>query len=182
MRLALFLLFALAAPVRAQDGFCPALPDRTAQVDAIYSDIARAGGAAEAQFLSNQLWQIWLAAPDSRAQALLDQGMERRARGDFAGSIAILDELVAYCPDYAEGWNQRAFAAFLARDFAAALPDIDAALSREPRHLGAMTGKALTLFGLGRDDEAQEVLRAAVALNPFLAERALITEPPGEDI
>ena len=33
-----------------------------------------------------------------------------------------LDELIAYCPDYAEGYNQRAFAEYLRFNYSAAIP------------------------------------------------------------
>jgi hypothetical protein len=49
-------------------------------------------------------------------------------------------------------------------------------------HLGALTGKALTLIAMDRRDEAQDVLRAALAINPWLSERALLDEPDGTDI
>jgi hypothetical protein len=45
-----------------------------------------------------------------------------------------------------------------------------------------LSGKALTLMGLGRDAEAQTVLRAALALNPWLEERALLVTPPGVEL
>ena len=94
----------------------------------------------------------------------------------------MLDDLVAYCPDYAEGFNQRAFAAFLAEDYAAALTDLDMALAIMPDHVAALSGKALTLMGLGRHDEAQVVLREALKLNPWLGERALLVDPPGQEL
>ena len=62
------------------------------------------------------------------------------------------------------------------------MTDLERALEINPTHVAALSGKALTLMGLGRDDEAQEVLRAALALNPWLSERSLLQEPPGEDI
>ena len=58
----------------------------------------------------------------------------------------------------------------------------DRALEFRPRHLGALSGKALTLMGLGRHDEAQLLLREAVKINPWLAERRLLTEPAGQDL
>jgi len=108
--------------------------------------------------------------------------MRQRARFDLLGARDTLDQLVAYCPEYAEGYNQRAFARFLRADYQLALDDLDIALGLSPRHTGALTGKALTLIRLGRDPEAQAILREAVALNPWLNERALITDPVGEDI
>ena len=92
------------------------------------------------------------------------------------------DALIAYCPDYAEGYNQRAYASFLRRDYPAALVDLEMALNIMPNHIAALSGKALTLIGMGRAAEGQEALRAALALNPWLSERALITEPAGTDI
>lgn len=174
-----FLMF--AGPVWAQD-ICPPVPDHAAERARIMVVLANARDQTEAQFMTNQLWQLWTDAPDDRAQALLDDGMQRRLEADYAGSRAVLDDLVTYCPDYAEGFNQRAFSAFLAQDYAAALADLDVALRIMPDHVAALSGKALTLMGLGRQDEAQEVLRAAVKLNPWLGERALLVEPPGTEL
>ena len=177
----LIALILLAGPVWAQD-ICPAVPDHTAERAQIMAVLAHARDETEAQFMADRLWQIWTDAPDAKAQALLDEGMQRRLDYDFAGSRAVLDDLIAYCPDYAEGWNQRAFAAFLAQDYPAALADLDVALGIMPDHVAALSGKALTLIGMGRNDEAQDVLRAALDLNPWLGERALLVEPPGQDI
>ena len=132
--------------------------------------------------LTDQLWALWTDAPDTRAQALLDTGMRQREAFNLMASRNTLDELVAYCPDYAEGYNQRAFSKYLQQDFAAALVDLDRAIALVPNHIAAISGRGLTLMGLGRHDEAQEALRAALALNPWLAERSLITEPIGTDI
>jgi tetratricopeptide (TPR) repeat protein len=174
------ILFALcllvAAPARAAD--CPPVPDRAAEFDALVVDLQAAKGEAQARDISARMWEIWTDAPDSLAQSLLDRGMGLRGAGDFAGSAAVLGDLVEYCPAYAEGWNQRAFARFLSRDFEAALADLDAALALSPRHLGALSGRALTLLGLGRTDEARAALNAALAINPWLAERRL-ADPGG---
>ena len=72
------------------------------------------------------------------------------------------------------GVNQRAFIYFLREDFAAALPDLDRTLVLSPRHIGALTGRALTLSALGRNAEATLSLRQALELNPWLSERHLL--------
>lgn len=161
---------------------CPALPDRGVETAALYDRLTISGGPTEAQVLSSLLWRIWLAAPDANAQGLLDRGMQARVAGDLVESVAVLGELIAYCPTYAEGWNQRAFSAFLARDYAAALGDLDQALAIEPRHLGALTGRAMTYLGLQREREAERDLRAALRLNPWLAERQLLDGMAGTDL
>lgn len=135
-----------------------------------------------AQEISQSLWQLWATAPDAQSQELLDRGMTQRGAFDFLGAIETFDRLIAYCPDYAEGWNQRAFVSFLQQDYEPALRDLDQALALDPDHIAALSGKALTLFGLGRDDDGQRVLRQALDLNPWLGERALLRPVPGKDI
>lgn len=170
----------IAAPAFGAD--CPPPTNHSKEIAGIIEALPLAETEMEGRALSQQLWPLWLDAPNAQAQALLDEGMSRRSVYDFLGARDVLGRLIDYCPDYAEGYNQRAFASYLAQDFAAALIDLDRALAINPNHVAAMSGKALTLMGLGRSDEAQEVLRAAVALNPWLQERALLTEPMGTEL
>lgn len=170
----------LAAPAAASE--CPAPPDHSEATDALIEQIKVAPDARTAKIISNDLWQYWADAPDEVAQEILDQGMEKRAAWDLLGAVADFDRLVAYCPNYAEGYNQRAFAHFLRQDFAAALPDLDRAIELSPRHIGALSGRALALIGLGKEAESQAALAAALALNPWLPERSLLKTPPGEDL
>jgi len=176
-----FIPFAvISAPAVADP--CPVGPDHAARLDQIIFELGRANGPQAARPLSQELWELWLDAPDSTAQAILDEGMAQRESFDFLGARNTLDGLVAYCPNYAEGYNQRAFASFLQRDYDAALLDLNKALEIMPNHIAALSGKGLTLMGMGRNDEGQEALRGALSLNPWLSERALIREPAGTDI
>jgi len=173
--------FCLAAtPALSQT--CPPAADHSARLAEIIAQLGTSQGPGEAQVLTQELWSLWTDAPDEVAQAMLDDGMARRSIYDFLGAREILGRLIDYCPDYAEGYNQRAFASYLARDFEAALVDLDRALNLVPNHVAALSGKALTLMGLGRNEEAQAVLRAAVEMNPWLQERALLEEPTGTDL
>ena len=99
----------------------------------------------------------------------------------------MLNRLVEYCPEYAEGYNQRAFVNFLRQDFPPALGDLDRAIELSPNHIAALSGRALTLMGLGRNEEAREALKQALELNPWLSERSLLApggplEPEGQDL
>ncbi len=170
----------IAPPAFAET--CPPAADHSVRLDEIVADLGRARGQGDARVLTEELWQLWTDAPDDRAQQLLDDGMSQRSRFDFLGARDTLDQLVEYCPDYAEGYNQRAFASYLGQDFAAALVDLDRALEIMPNHIAALSGKGLTLMGLGRHDEAQIVLREAVEMNPWLQERSLLVQPLGTDI
>jgi tetratricopeptide (TPR) repeat protein len=169
-----------AAPALAQ--VCPPVTDHSARFDEIVTALGEARGEGDARVLTQELWSLWTDAPDATAQALLDEGMQRRSNYDFLGARNVLTRLVEYCPDYAEGYNQRAFASFLGQDFESALADLDRAIEITPNHIAALSGKALTLMGLGRNEEAQETLRAAVEMNPWLQERSLLQEPIETDL
>lgn len=170
----------LAAPLVWAD--CPAPPDIADRQAALFAELQEAENELGARDSTRALWELWTTAPDAAAQELLNQGMAARQVFDFLRATDRFDRLVEYCPDYAEGYNQRAFVNFLREDYDAALVDLDLALARSPQHVGALSGKALTLMGLGRSEEAQEVLREALALNPWIPERGLLQDVPGKDI
>ncbi len=161
---------------------CPPSPDVSADVDGILSELQAAPDERTARGKFSALWELWAMAPDEAAQALLDRGMQARASYNFIDALDAFDRLVDYCPEYAEGYNQRAFVNFLRQDFEPALVDLDEALARRPNHVAAMSGKALTLIGLGRTGEAELVLREALRLNPWLPERNLLPEFQGDKL
>ena len=169
----------LATPAYAD---CPAGADHSEELAQIVDQMQFAPDQGAAQVLAGEMWEIWLDAPDELAQAMLDEGLATLNYGDYVLSRAALSELIEYCPSYPEGYNQRAYAAFLSGDYEAALLDLDAAIALQPLHLGALTGKARTLINLGRNEEAQVVLRQALAINPWLGERVLLTDELETDI
>ncbi len=173
-------LMVMARPALALD--CPPPPDHTAALNALIEQIQVAPDETSARLLFNDLWQYWADAPDERAQEILDSGMRKRASWDLLGALEDFDRLITYCPHYAEGYNQRAFVNFLRRDFVAALPDLEQAIGLSPRHIAALSGRAITLIKLGKDATAQEALAAALALNPWLPERRLLKPPNGADL
>ena len=181
----LLILACLTGPVLADT--CPPLPDYSAEMGALVDDIRAAPDERSAAPISGAMWEIWLRAPDAAAQETLDAGLRHRNNFNFAGAFDAFDRLIAYCPDYAEGYNQRGFTSFLRQDFAGALADLDVALRLSPGHVGVQSGRALTLMNLGRRDEARAQLLEALENNPWLSERALLADgaplgPQGEDI
>ena len=171
-RLALFLFITMATPAAAET--CPMSPDHSAALEELITATQEAPDELSARVISQDMWKLWTDAPDEAAQELLDEGMSRRESYDFLGALTALDALVSYCPDYAEGYNQRAFVNFLRQDYETALPDLDRALELNPEHVGALTGQALTFAALQRNAEAAVVLRRALKINPWLSERHML--------
>ncbi len=161
----------LAVPASAG---CPAPADIGAEARALFAKLRDSESEREARVHTNQLWELWAKAPDEAAQDILDTGMRYRRDHNFLAALDSFDKLIEYCPDYAEGYNQRAFVLFLQGEYAKALTDLDAALEINPEHVAAMAGKGLTLIGLGELDAGRVVLEEALEINPWLPERRLL--------
>ncbi|MEZ5870874.1 MAG: tetratricopeptide repeat protein [Nitratireductor sp.] len=176
--LLVFMLFATLASAQT----CPPSADANAERSRLMEQLAKAPDEASSKTIADQIWRMWTKAPDERAQALLDRGMQRREAYDFEEAEKVLDALIAYCPDYVEGYNQRAFVRFLRENYDKSLEDLDIALEKMPDHFAAMSGKALVLMNQGRMELGQKVLREALKLNPWLKERGMLLPIPGQKI
>ncbi len=172
----------LLAAGPAVAGGCPAAPDLSEELDPLYEALRLAPDAGAAQMITNDMWRLYDNAPDGPSQEILDEGMQARAAFDLLAARERFDTLILYCPDYAEGYNQRAFVHVLGGDYAAAVPDLERALALNPRHIGALSGYALTLLALGREAEGQVALREALEVNPWLPERRFLEGVPGDEL
>lgn len=169
LRFALFVLL-LVTPARAD------------QADDLFEALRLSNSETDARLLENEIWQYWLRGPNDAATRFVARAMERRRWHDYAGALEFLDKAVAAAPDWSEAWNQRAFIHFLREHYDKSLEDLDRALELEPRHFGALAGKARILMRQGRMALGQDALRKAVKIHPFLRERSMLIEIPGQDL
>lgn len=179
MKHILLSLAGFLAPAAVLGETCPAGPDISAPLAALIKEGQQATRYMPARDALRDMWTLYKAAPDDWSAELLDVGMERANMADYDGALKAFDALVSHCPTWAEGWNQRAFVAFRKENYAAALKDINRALTLEPMHIPALSGKGITLIKMGRRAEGEAVLKAAVDLHPWLPERGLLSEPYG---
>lgn len=169
----------LLAALIALTPFSAFADDATALAEeraALFEALANSKTQEIGKAANDAIWELWIIAPDADAQALLDAGIRQMASYDNAGAIEILTKLIDYAPDYAEGWNQRAFAHFRMENYDKSLEDIAQTLEREPKHFGALAGKARILILQGRAKLARETLERALEIHPWLAERILLPE------
>ena len=155
------------------------MPDTAAanaERDPMFKALLAARNEMQGRQHASSIWESWHKAPNPKAQELLNIGKSKLREADYATAQQVLTELIEFCPTYAEGWNQRAFAKFLAGDLDGSLEDLDRTLELEPRHFGALAGRGLTLLRQGRTLLAHKALREAVAIHPWIGERHLL--PP----
>lgn len=170
--IALLLSLFLLLPAAAQD----IDGDQQAALDRLFAQLHDATDAASADAISNQIWAIWTTPADPVLAGRMRDVMEARALLDLQAGIELLDAIVADYPDYAEGWNQRATLYYMLGDFEASIADCAKVLELEPRHYGALSGRALMYLQMGKRSLALRDMKAALELHPFLAEKQLFPE------
>jgi tetratricopeptide (TPR) repeat protein len=154
----------------------------TMERERLFESLKNASTEAVGRAIENAFWEMWMAqAPTPEIARSVKQAMDARESYDYDRALSLLDAAIAAAPAYAEAWNQRAFIRFLKEDLDGALADIERTLTLEPRHFAALSGRALTLMRQGRMELAQQALREAVAIHPWLKERAMLIPEPGEN-
>ena len=181
---AILLLACVGYPARADEGVSVRgdAAAYAAEGDRLFERLLQAEDETEGYAIEVEVWMHWMSAPDDESMRLMTKALERRRNQDLDAAVAILDDLIAIAPDWAEAWNQRATIRYMQGEYNASLADIEETLLREPRHFGAMAGMALILVQQGRARQAQAILHEAVAIHPYLRERWMIADAPGKEL
>lgn len=114
------------------------------------------------------LWEIWCRSGIPEVDRLLRQGIEAMERRELAEAVALFSRIIARAPDFAEGWNKRATARYVAEDYAGAVADCEETLARNRHHFGALSGQGLCHMALGQFWEAATLFRRALTVHPHL--------------
>lgn len=178
IRLAAALLFVIAAPAAAQI----TEPDRAVLLDDAFARLAVAASPEEATEAEAAIWRLWRLGPTREATERLAEASAALQRGALDHARRLLDALLADEPDYMEAWNQRAFAKFLQGDVYASLTDIDQTLKREPRHFGALAGRARIEARLGRFEDARRTMGEVGQVHPWMARQSAIPPDPAPPV
>jgi len=118
------------------------------------------------QLAEQGLWALWSRSGDPETDRLLASGTETMGRGAYAEAIDVFSEVIHRSPDFAEGWNKRATAYFLAGEYRKSIADCEEVFKRNPKHFGALSGDGQNWLALGELDKALEYLHRALAVNP----------------
>jgi tetratricopeptide (TPR) repeat protein len=112
------------------------------------------------------LWLLWSRSGDAAIDRSLAQGVEQMQAGRLEQAIATFSGVIGHRPAFAEGWNKRATAYYLAGDLPRSLADCDEVVKRNPTHFGALSGYGQIYFQLERYDKAIQYWQRALEVNP----------------
>ena len=114
------------------------------------------------------LWAVWSRSGDARVDELFSKGVAEMGEQRFPEAIATFTRIIELKPGFAEGWNKRATAYFLAGEFRRSLMDCDEVIKRNPQHFGVLSGYGQIYLRLDQPEKALEYFRRALAVNPNL--------------
>jgi tetratricopeptide (TPR) repeat protein len=112
------------------------------------------------------VWLLWSRSGDDKIDVLMAQGADQMQGGQLDEAIATYSEVIKRRPAFAEGWNKRATALFLAGEFRRSLADCDQVMKRNPNHFGALSGYGQIYFHLEQYEKAISYWKRALDANP----------------
>ncbi len=156
-------------------------------LDGLFDRLRKAGDQGDARRIAALIERVWLNSYSDTANLLMQRAIVSMQAGDYPLALSLFDKLVAWEPDWAEAWNQRATMRFLTGDADGAMADISEVVKLEPRHFGALAGMGMILQGEGLDKSALKIFKKALGIYPLepniqkLVEK-LTLEIEGQDI
>lgn len=156
---ALFLVCGFSLPGYAQDS----------ALDELFEELRNADEATSAR-VERQIITAWERSGSAAMDLLLRRGKDALEDGDPEAAVEHFSALVDHAPDFAEGYYGRASSYYLLGRTGPALDDIRQVLSLNPRHFEAMRGLGLIMEELDRKNDALELYRMILEINPQSAE------------
>jgi len=117
-------------------------------------------------YAEQALWLLWTRSGDAAVDQLMAAGTAQMQEARYAEAIATFGEIIRRKPAFAEGWNKRATAYFLAGDYDRSLRDCAEVLKRNPAHFGALSGYGQIYVRLEQYEKALVYWRRALQVNP----------------
>lgn len=149
---------ALAVGLIGQSGCLPELSKRLQDKDRVVVEMAE-----------HAMWQIWFRGGTcDEANKHCARGAEALNRHEIEKAISHLDQAIRLSPDFAEAYNQRAIAHYLAERYDESVVDCQKVIELMPLHFGALSGLGHAYLALGRISEALDAYERALAVNPHL--------------
>jgi tetratricopeptide (TPR) repeat protein len=158
-------LLALSVPAEAQS--VNAVQERETELDVLFAELLDPE-TVNYQKVEDQIYFLWAQSGSPSADLLLERGQEAIEAQDYDLAIEHLTALTDHAPEFAEGWNARATAFYLAEEYGLALEDIKHTLALNPRHFGALSGLGVILEELGDEENALKAFRHVQALHPHI--------------
>jgi tetratricopeptide (TPR) repeat protein len=153
---------------RALGAVIPDAPiERAKLLRDLYAHLATAVDEQAAAPHVEAIERLWLSPGSDTVLALMERALHAASheRPDLA--LNLLDAVVNIAPDYAEGFNRRAYVFYTLGDRERALGDLRRVLALDPNHFKAIDGFAQIMKDFGDKKAALAAYSKLVSIHPF---------------
>lgn len=119
--------------------------------------------------IEHQIWELWSQSGRAEVDQAFALGARAMAAGEFKLAVEWFGRVVELAPTFAEGWNKRATAHYLASNLDESVRDIQKTLALEPRHFGALAGMGLIFMQRGDLAGALLAFEQVLVVHPYSA-------------
>ncbi len=140
---------------------------KRAQVrDNLYALLATSDDKKLAQQIQRALQRVYMTSGSPTVDILMRRSVKAISADEYAKALKFLNAVTTLAPDYAEGWNQRAFSFYKQNKLLQAAGDLRRVLALDPNHFRALAGLGAILREVGDDSGAYKVFKRLNEVNP----------------
>lgn len=141
--------------------------EREKALNDLYAILATAENEAAAKTVATNIERLWLNSGSDTVSLLMERAATAVQQKKPELALKVLDEVVALAPDYAEGWNRRAYVHFTQNQVQQALGDIRRVLALDPNHFKALDGLVHVLKEIGQKKGALAAVKKLLEVHPY---------------
>jgi tetratricopeptide (TPR) repeat protein len=148
---------------------------KSVELDTLFEKLSKIDSPNQATLIEKKIWKVWNKHPkNDKLTNKLKFGRELMSEGSYNYALQIFTNIIRTDPLWSEAWNARATLFFYMNNYKESLKDIDKVLDLEPRHFGALSGRAQILIKLEQYGKAINDLREIKKIHPSITEDRLI--------
>lgn len=133
----------------------------------LYAHLATAEDETRAHTVTEGIELLWVNSGSDTISLLLERSTKAMAEKKTDLALKFLDAVVDLAPDFAEGWNRRAYIFYTQNNTERAMGDLRRVLALDPNHYKALDGIAVIFKETGNKKAALKAYEELLRVNPF---------------
>lgn len=156
--------------------------DKAKILSDLYAHLATADTPDAAKTIQATIERLWGYSGSDTVNLLMQRASKALGAKDNDQALKFMDYVVQLAPDYAEGFNRRAYIHFSRNDMASAVGDLRRAIALEPNHFRALDGLAQIWRQTGNAKGALSVVKQLLEVHPHWEGGARMAEELAREV
>ncbi len=132
----------------------------------LYALLATSDDKKSSEQIQQALSRLYMVSGSPTVDLLMKRSTGAIKQKKYDQAVQFLDVVIKLSPDYAEGWNQRAFALYKQDNLSEAAGNLRRALALDANHFRALEGLGTILREVGDEAGAYKVFKRLLEVDP----------------